>query len=681
MMQPAPTRELRRVGAPVRFFRLGAALLALGLGWAVGGCTPPLPDFDPIIRAEDMRQVDALALTQAATAKDARLRARAALAYGRIAQEPGIAPLLQLLGDGDPQVRGTAAFSLGQLGWFEVRKGHEAELGAALAPLLGDEEAGVRSRAIAAVGKLAEPAAATAMATPLLRDPDAVVRAEAATALHRCRQLARARDAMAMVPPLTDEALAGLRALMADGTAEARRAAIYFFARNLDKRALELAPPLLRDGDLWVRLYAVMALKRIADASAVPSLLTAAADPEYTVRVAAVQAMDALKQAEALPASLLADPVMHVRAAVATAYGGSSKVDEQQLVRLWQGDASAMVRASALAALATRRQAAAAALLTGAMGDASAEIRATAVSSAAVLGLTTPEATAILQRGLTDPTSRVRVAVLEQLGDIAAGWAYNALKAALGAADLAERGTAAGVLSARKEADRFEIAWQAYQASGDYRWRDMRLALLEVLAADPSAQSTDRLRSAARDSVLAVAKRARALLFARGVTDLPVPPVEQFAYSPYRELRFANNPVVALATSRGTFEVECFAADAPIHVASFLGLVQKGAYDGLPWHRVVSDFVIQGGDPEGSGWGDAGFSLRAEINEHRFARGTLGMPRGDDFDSGGSQLFFNHIPTPHLDGQYTVFGQIRSGLEVVDQIEQGDLITSARVVK
>ena len=98
------------------------------------------------------RQVDALALTQAATAKDARLRARAALAYGRIAQEPGIAPLLQLLGDGDPQVRGTAAFSLGQLGWFEVRKGHEAELSAALAPLLGDADAGVRSRAIAALG-------------------------------------------------------------------------------------------------------------------------------------------------------------------------------------------------------------------------------------------------------------------------------------------------------------------------------------------------------------------------------------------------------------------------------------------------------------------------------------------------------------------------------------------------
>ncbi|HRI54020.1 MAG TPA: peptidylprolyl isomerase, partial [Pseudomonadota bacterium] len=547
--------------------------------------------------------------------------------------------------------------------------------------LLSDPEAGVRGSAIAAIGKLADPVTATAMARPLLRDGDDEVRAEAATAMHRCRQLARARDAMAVLPPLTDEDLAGLRAALADGGVAARRAAIYFFARNLDKRALELGPDLLRDADQWVRLYAVMALRRVGEASAAPMLLAATADPDYTVRVAAVQAIDALKQAEALPAQLTSDPSMHVRAAVATAYGNSGKVAEAQLLKLWLGDASAMVRASALAALASRQKLTAVALLTTAAGDANAEIRATAMSSAAVLGVTTAEAAAILQRGVADSTPRVRVAALELLGEIPGGWAYNAIKAALAAPDLAERGTAAGVLGARHEPDRVDIAWQAYQSSADYRWRDMRQALLDVLATDMSAQSTDHLRAAARDSVLTVAKRARALLTARGVTDLPVLPVEQFAYSPFRELRFAKDPVVALATSRGTFEVECFATDAPIHVASFIGLVKKGTYDGLPWHRVVSDFVIQGGDPEGSGWGDAGFSLRAEINQRRFLRGTLGMPRGEDFDSGGSQLFFNHIPTPHLDGQYTVFGQIRSGEEIIDQIEQGDLITSARLVE
>lgn len=659
---------------------MGAALLLLGVGFH-GGCTAGTPDFDPIIRAEDLRQVDAPALSRAADARDPRLRARAAVAYGRIAQEPSIAPLYRMLGDDAAEVRSAAAFSIGQLGWFTVRKGHEAELVAALTPLLGDAEAGGRSRAIEAVGKLAEPVAATAMATPLMRDPDAGVRAEAALAVHRCRQLLRARDPQAMVPPLPEDTLAALRGLSSDSEVEARRAAIYYFARNLDKRALALAQPLVRDGDSWVRLFAVIALRRIADASSAPTLIAAAADADYTVRVAAVQALDALKLAEMLPSALVTDPSIHVRAAVASAYGSSTKVDDQPLLRLWNTDASAMVRASALTALAKRRQAGVAPLLTQAASDSNAEIRATAMSSAAVLGLTTPEAATLLQRGLSDATQRVRVAALEQLGDLPTYWAYLAIQKALSASTLAERGTAAGVLAARQELTRAQVAWQAYQDSPEYRWRDQRQALLDVIASDESSTGTARLRTAARDPVHTVAQHARDLLTARGITMLPELPPEQFASSPYREQRFATNPVVTLTTTRGSFEVECFAADAPIHVASFVGLVQQHAYDGLPWHRVVSDFVIQGGDPEGSGWGDAGFSLRAEINEHRFTRGALGMPRNEDFDTGGSQLFFNHIPTPHLDGQYTVFGQIRSGLEVVDQIEQGDLITSARLLQ
>ncbi len=659
----------------------GAALLALGLGLHGGGCAASSPDFDPIIRAEDLRQVDAPAIERAASAADARLRARAAVAYGRIAKAPGIAQLLRMLGDDDPEVRGAAAFSVGQLGWFEVRKGREAELISGLTALLGDEAGSVRSRAIEALGKLAEPVAATTLATPLLKDPEVPVRVEAAIAVHRCRQLLRARNPAATVPPLADDTLAALRGLAADADAAARRAAIYYFARNLDKRALDLAQSLVRDSDGEVRLFAVMALRRIGDAAASPALQTAAADPDYTVRVAAVQALDGLKLAELIAPGLLADPSIHVRAAVATAYGNSGKVDEQQLVRLWTTDPSAMVRASALTALATRRKAGAEALLIQAAADKNAEIRATAMSSAGVLGVTGAEAAALLQRGLTDATGRVRVAALEQLGDVSSQWAYAAIKAALVAPTLAERGTAASVLGARQELDRAQVAWQAYGDSLEYRWRDMRQALLDVMASDMSSDGTAHLRAAARDPVVTVARHARELLTARGVSQLPELPPEQFASSPYRELRFRKNPMVEMTTSRGVFAVECFAAEAPIHVASFVGLVQQRAYDGLPWHRVVSDFVIQGGDPEGSGWGDAGFSLRAEINEHRFTRGALGMPRNEDFDTGGSQLFFNHIATPHLDGQYTVFGQIRSGLEVVDQIEQGDLITTARVLE
>jgi peptidyl-prolyl cis-trans isomerase B (cyclophilin B) len=137
--------------------------------------------------------------------------------------------------------------------------------------------------------------------------------------------------------------------------------------------------------------------------------------------------------------------------------------------------------------------------------------------------------------------------------------------------------------------------------------------------------------------------------------------------------------VIVLETSKGTLRVEAFAEDAPVHVASLVGLVRKGFYDGLLWHRVVSNFVIQGGDPLGTGWGDAGWSLRAEVNRRRFERGFLGMARAQGFDTGSCQLFFTLVPTPHLDGQYTVFGRIVEGEDVLDRIERGDRIVKAAV--
>ncbi len=669
-----------RPAEPPAGWRCLPALFWAGLVLGLFGCVSDQPDFDAIILAEDNRQVDAPILSQAVASPNDQMRARAAVAYGRIAQAPGIAPLLNLLNDSEATVRSAAAFALGQFGWFDSRVGHEAEITSGLTPLLSDLDAGVRSHAVAAIGKMADPATATMMVTPLLHDADVGVRAEAATALFRCRQLSQYRDATATPPQLTDDALSALQALGNDSDATARRAAIYYFSRILDTRGLSMAKQLAQDGDVWVRLYAVLALKRIADASATSVLLAAATDSEYTVRLAAVQAFDALMLADKIPQQLLHDPVFHVRAAVVTAYGDSSTVDDGMILNLWNTDTSPTVRAAALTAWAQRRQAGAAPLLMEGLADPNEEIRAAAAGSASALG-PGAVAAAFMQKGLTDSMEIVRVAVLGLLGSVPDPWAYSAIELALSAPGLAERGTAAGVLSSRTESDRVAVAWQAYMNSSGHRWRDIRQSLLDVFDSEMSADSTDHLRTAASDPELEVANYARQLLAARGITDLPPLPPENFVYSPFRDQRYKTNPVVAIETSHGTFQIECFAADAPVHVASFVGLVQQGIYRGLPWHRVVSDFVVQGGDPEGSGWGDAGFSLRLEINEQRFDRGALGMPRGADFDSGGSQLFFNHIPTPHLDGQYTVFGQVTSGIDVIDQIEQGDRIHNAYVVE
>jgi cyclophilin family peptidyl-prolyl cis-trans isomerase len=133
-----------------------------------------------------------------------------------------------------------------------------------------------------------------------------------------------------------------------------------------------------------------------------------------------------------------------------------------------------------------------------------------------------------------------------------------------------------------------------------------------------------------------------------------------------------------LDTDRGTIEIRTLPDVAPYHVANLVALVRSKGYDGLPWHRVVSNFVVQGGDPEGTGWGGPGWTLPDEISPVRFERGVLGMPKAGK-DTGGCQLFLTHVPTPHLDGNYTVFGEVVSGVEVLDRIEVGDRIRTARI--
>ena len=104
-------------------------------------------------------------------------------------------------------------------------------------------------------------------------------------------------------------------------------------------------------------------------------------------------------------------------------------------------------------------------------------------------------------------------------------------------------------------------------------------------------------------------------------------------------------------------------------------LARKGFFNGIAIHRVVPDFVVQDGDPRGDGEGGPGFTIRDEINQRPYLRGTVGMAL-DWQDTGGSQFFITHSPQPHLDGRYTVFGHVVSGMEVVDRLVPGDFVTT-----
>ncbi len=127
-----------------------------------------------------------------------------------------------------------------------------------------------------------------------------------------------------------------------------------------------------------------------------------------------------------------------------------------------------------------------------------------------------------------------------------------------------------------------------------------------------------------------------------------------------------------METSKGTINLELFDKDAPETVKNFSKLSKDGFYNGLSFHRVIQNFMIQGGCPQGTGTGGPGYHIKCEINEQKHTPGTLSMAHAGK-DTGGSQFFITHTATPHLDGVHTVFGRTPS-MDVVNAIEQGDTI-------
>jgi len=130
------------------------------------------------------------------------------------------------------------------------------------------------------------------------------------------------------------------------------------------------------------------------------------------------------------------------------------------------------------------------------------------------------------------------------------------------------------------------------------------------------------------------------------------------------------------------FRISFFPEDAPNTVKNFIMLARAGFYDSLTFHRVIKDppFVVQGGDPEGDGTGGPGYTIDAEFNDRPHKEGTIAMARSNDPNSAGSQFYICLAPQPRLDGKYTVFGEVIEGMDVVKDIEQGDIMKSIRIV-
>lgn len=642
-----------------------------------------------IARLEDARSTGGGRLQALLVDADPELRARAARALGRIplGDEAEIEPSITLalckaLEDAEPAVRAEAAFALGQ-------RADPASAGLLLG-YMQDVDAHVRARLVEAASKFDHPALQTAVLRAL-PDPEESVRVEAALGAARWKR--EAADAAAIDSAL----IAALRPLELPQAGEApvgsafADALIYALARRQSEKGRGAFLEHLSSPSTPARIHSAKGLASLKpDASIAASLRHALRDADWRVAYEAATALASSGDEASVDDLLRAveHPSAHVRAAALGALGSFPQARARSQAALERGllDISASVRAAALRSLTLVVEPASALVrVRAAAADADAVVRRGAAQAAA--GLPGEAGLSVLEELARDRNLMVAGAALEGLGalpserarDVLAQYVTHAddgLK--LGAVQALRRATTSSdvpryrqALSQARSEIRSELACNVALSLGGIGGEDARELLEELL----------------QDRDMYVRQRAQELLrekFARETAYDKRPPLVASNRVPQAGKDaplWTHNPLVVIVTTRGEMVFELFAEEAPLHVHNLLELASRNAYDGLSFHRVVPDFVVQGGDKRGDGNGGVswrGDSLRAEFSARKFERGSLGMPRNDDPDSGGSQIFVTHRATPHLDGRYTVFGQLRAGFEVLDLIEVGDRILDVR---
>jgi cyclophilin family peptidyl-prolyl cis-trans isomerase len=641
-----------------------------------------------LMEAEDRRALDLAALREAAGDAHPEVRRRAALAGGRIGDPAATPVLVHLLADGDTAVAGAAAFGLGLLA-------DTAAVAPLAARLSGDAVRAaptVAGEAATALSRTDHPAAHAAVVS-FLRDSDAA--GDAARLA-----IAPALLGFWRLPAGTD--LTGPRRWADHADADLRLAAAHSLFRRPTAESLELALIMAGDADARVRL---LALRGLAASVAGESRDAAwrvvaerAADPDPMVRIGALRA--AGTYAGSASAALIAgafgdEPPVALAAIEALGAMGTPAAGQSEALAAIARDGARPVqlRGAAGEALASVAPGDAEPVVTELAGSAEWRLRAAAPRGAVRLAASPHEVRGLLRdRDVRVASAAYGALAARAASDPGAAAAIRPLvRETLGSAqDVPLRAAALRALAPAAAAPDLPLVLDAYGAALRDPEPDAAIAALEVLGAlrerNVPAGRAFGLRFGRPDDAR-VHRAAAAALPELAARWGPPGPVETGrSREGYLDLTrrwvaapLAGGPTTArVHTEAGTFELE-LTPEAPLTVASFVSLAERGYFDGQEWPRVVPAFVIQGGDPRGDTSGGPGYAIRDEMNRLRYDRGTLGMALSGP-DTGGSQFFVTHTPQPHLDGTYTVFGRVTSGMETVDRTLAGHRISRIEIV-
>ncbi|MDZ4864325.1 MAG: HEAT repeat domain-containing protein [Gemmatimonadota bacterium] len=637
-----------------------------------------------VLAVEDARNFDAAILQRALLDPDSAVRRTAAIAVGRIRDPRGVPLLVPLLLDPDSTVQESAIFALGLLGdsgaaTVLIRRARDG------APL----STPAALELLTALARLGGPDAAAALRGVIEgsewrgRDDQPYLAQRAALESWRLGPLAPTAALLSMVQ---------------DPKEDARFAAVYSLGRLRSKAAAARLLDALADRSApSVRAAAARALSKsyvdssgLIATSVADALVRLTTDQDATVRVQALRSLGTFGEARLARriVPLLEDAVPNVQVEAAQTLAELGGADASTaLGRVLTGGKGSFARRRA-ALLGLARLDSAGFAPQGERWASSADWRERAIAAEG-WAHAAPTKLAPL---LADRDPRVIAAALQAWGEVVVGPDAALLAASrqlLAHADAAVRAVAAdGVARAADRADQAALL-RAFRDAATDSFPEPALSALNALAAIarvsgpvveqemlsglPTPESY-LLRGWAEANWEALAQRwGAAFPLSTGTTMEDYRDIARLFLIGQAESRY---PHVTLQIEQlGTVELELFGPDAPLTVAHFLRLVDRRFFDGQRFHRVVPSFVAQAGDPRGDGFGGSGTVLRGEVSRRRYKAYTLGMADAGP-DTGGSQWFITLNPQPHLDGRYTVFGQVTDGVPVLLRITQGDLIRS-----
>ncbi|MFT3707435.1 MAG: peptidylprolyl isomerase [Archangium sp.] len=672
-----------------------------GNGQKQGQVAPQRSDLQAIADLEDRRSLgDGRLMQTAISERDPLVRKRAFLALGRL-QDPNTAgSMTEGLGDPDPGVRGEAAFAIGLLGlsWAPLADDVKNRLTTNLLEKEASESDGtVKLALLEAMGRVATPPLVDRLVDRLQVAGD--VQARAALSLGVA---ARAKT------PIPARAYPALALLLKKENAIGGRYGGAFAL--LQTKKPEARPYLLicaNDDASEIRALCAKGLGSVGTDVDAVTLKKLIDDPDYRVAVEATRSLAMLAakcKSAACPAiGALTDLNFRVERLVRgdTAGGGQPLLALAQQGLPPTGKALLVSLRSQLNAAKTApdqktkldaanldcRLAAAMDRIGGSITEVMncghglieeprrLALGLQALADAARAGTVdgnklNAEAGSFVFH--TDP--RVKLAAVELLGELKTPAAQDKVRSQLLAADPVL--AAAAAASAANLGDKTQITQIRQLAQKALTQVDIAPTIAEALAKLDAKDAIGDLEAWLKSPNATIRQSA-----AEALTKLKGSPVTADRIeTPQMSQRPAFAPKDAkltITTEKGEFEIALYTEDAPLTSANLFTLARKGYFRGLTFHRVVPDFVAQGGDPRGDGNGGPGYTIRCEVNHKPYARGVVGMALSGK-DTGGSQFFVTAAPQPHLDGRYTAFGEVTKGQEVVDSLLEGDKIVEVR---